>query len=177
MSKDCVSSQLDAKGCKFMSLDSFMMVITLIDHYIIVPFINQHYIVPHPSSVKTTTITTKSESSSLLKSSLDSLNDVSISLNDLIYQSSINQSTSQSSSTLTVVTADLNDNDPTKDARHVEAVYSMWSHFLDFCSSDENSVVKESRLVATPDPFNPINVHTGKTRLAIFMKLSQGKSV
>lgn len=53
------------------------------------------------------------------------------------------------------------------------AVYSIWEHFLDFCVTDINSVVTVPRIVPPLDPYNTINIHTGKKRLPIFIQLSQ----
>ena len=102
---------------------------------LIVPHINQHYIVPHPSSVD-------------LLSDIETFDNTAGNLSD-----------------------------PTKDYRHVSAVYSMWSYFLDFCAIDENSIVIEKRVVEELNPFNLINCHTGNKRLSVFSTLSQGKSL
>jgi len=53
------------------------------------------------------------------------------------------------------------------------AVYSMWENFLDFCKSDPLSVVTIPRNVPPPNPFNRINPYTGRSRLPIFVELSQ----
>lgn len=53
------------------------------------------------------------------------------------------------------------------------AVYSMWEHFLDFLKVDSLSVVTVPRVVPTTDEYNPINPHTGKSRLPVLMYLSQ----
>eukprot|EP01035_Chromulina_nebulosa_P018303 gene18303-23988_t len=117
------------------------------------PHISQKYIVPNPSSLL-------SNESNILDS------------NDSITKST-KLSNSSTNDSITIGAG----YDPTKDYRHVEVVYSLWSHFLDFCKSDINSVVTEPRLVSPPDPCNPFNVHTCRRRLQVFQSLSQGESI
>lgn len=149
----------------------------------VVPHISQSYVVPHPSSVKQSSnesaILDKNMKDNMLSapkslysitSTWDGKSITSGSIMSLLDDGySINSMTSIPAQTAGAY-------DPTKDPRHVAAVYSMWSHFLDFCYSDENSVVKEPRFVATPDCTSPFNAHTGGKRLKVLMTLSQGKS-
>jgi hypothetical protein len=55
------------------------------------------------------------------------------------------------------------------------AVFSMWEHFLDFCKADTLSIVMVPRNVMTSNPLTQHNPYTGKRRLSVFMKLSQGR--
>jgi hypothetical protein len=60
------------------------------------------------------------------------------------------------------------------------AVYSMWQHFLDFCKTDELSVVTVPRAVSqgkgsSMDPYVVKNVYTGRKRLPVFVQLSQDR--
>lgn len=57
---------------------------------------------------------------------------------------------------------------------HAWAVYSVWQHYLDFLYVDELSVVRVPRQVSalTFDPWQPVNGHTGKARLPVFVQLA-----
>jgi len=55
------------------------------------------------------------------------------------------------------------------------AVFSMWEHFLDFCKSDALSIVPVPRKVPTLNPYVATNGYTGKRRLGILVRLSQGQ--
>jgi hypothetical protein len=134
--------------------------------------------VPHPASVKSCESDlnilsdgNNNKPATLLKSSSNSV--LSVSLSQPWDGGSILSTQHASNSSLSTMVS--SSYDPTKDPKHVAAVYSMWSHFLDFCYLDENSIVREPRLVPPPDPTNPFNAHTGGRRLKIFMDLSQSK--
>jgi len=113
------------------------------------PHISQHYVVPHPSSVKV------DEG----KASCANVND---------------ENSSVASGEMTG--AEEVAYDPTKDDRHVAVVYSLWSHFLDVCSYESLSL-KGNTNVALYDPNYPYNCHTNGRRLPNFISLSQGKSL
>jgi len=117
------------------------------------PHISQHYVVPHPSSVKVDD--GKASGANVLDEKLPS---------------------SMSVGEMTGVEEGVYD--PTKDARHVAVVYSLWSHFLDVCScSYESSALKGNTNVALYDPTYPYNCHTNGRRLPNFISLSLGKSL
>ena len=160
----------------------------------IVPHISQNYVVPHPSSVQVS----PQDGKLLLPPNNNNRPSENIfALNRLNPSFSVSSAwdgtsvtgTNTTDSELTDVTnlmPSLNNNtlslglyDPTKDPRHVAAVYSMWSHFLDFCASDINTAVKEPRYVPSTDDASassPFNAHTGGKRLKLFVNLSLGKS-
>lgn len=62
--------------------------------------------------------------------------------------------------------------------RHDEAVYSMWMHFVDFCSACSESVhaasADQAPCFMAPD--RPFNAYTNKFRLPVFRTLSAGLS-
>jgi Zinc finger C-x8-C-x5-C-x3-H type (and similar) len=59
-----------------------------------------------------------------------------------------------------------------REMRNNYAVYSMWSHFLDFLAADPNSVIRIPRRVDPPNAYDEVNQHTGKRRLPVFVSLS-----
>ena len=63
-----------------------------------------------------------------------------------------------------------------REMRNNNAVYSLWSYFLDFLVSDPASVIRIPRLVIPPDALDIMNRHTGRRRLNIFMAMSKGKT-
>lgn len=60
--------------------------------------------------------------------------------------------------------------------RNNNAVYSLWSYFLDFLVSDPASVIRIPRLVIPPDANDIVNRHTGRRRLNLFIAISRGKT-
>ena len=63
-----------------------------------------------------------------------------------------------------------------REMRNNNAVYSLWSYFLDFLVSDPASVIRIPRIVIPPDAADIVNRHTGRRRLNIFMAMSKGKT-
>jgi hypothetical protein len=63
-----------------------------------------------------------------------------------------------------------------REMRNNNAVYSLWSYFLDFLVSDPASVIRIPRLVIPPDANDIVNRHTGRRRLSIFISISRGKT-
>lgn len=62
-----------------------------------------------------------------------------------------------------------------REMRNNNAVYSLWSYFLDFLVSDPASVIRIPRLVIPPDANDLVNRHTGRRRLNLFIGMSRGK--
>ena len=66
-------------------------------------------------------------------------------------------------------------------ARHDQAVYSMWMHFVDFCVANSESVnVNASNADQAPvfsAPDTPVNAYTSLFRLPFFRDLSNGSSI
>lgn len=164
MTRESVNGKLDNRNRKI-NINLYLHLLT--NARMTVPHVSQHYIVPHPSSVSR-------------ESDLGVL-DSPASLPPPHQQQTLGQQTPSLGY------------DPLKDPRHVAGVYcrfppisfvlsltrmaAMWNHFLDFCASDELSIVREPRLVPTKDPTNPFNPHTGGPRLPVFMDLAQGRSI
>lgn len=63
-----------------------------------------------------------------------------------------------------------------REMRNNNAVYSLWSYFLDFLVSDPASVIRIPRLVIPPDANDIVNRHTGRRRLNLFISISKGKT-
>lgn len=62
--------------------------------------------------------------------------------------------------------------------RHDQAVYSMWMHFVDFCSACAASENGRDNIVACYQaPDTPTNAYTKGARLAIFRSLSNSNGV
>jgi hypothetical protein len=64
--------------------------------------------------------------------------------------------------------------------RNNNAVYSLWSFFLDFLATDPASMIRLPSW--SQGSFSPsfddkiVNKHTGRKRLNIFITMSEGKS-
>jgi hypothetical protein len=63
-----------------------------------------------------------------------------------------------------------------REMRNNNAVYSLWSYFLDFLVSDPASVIRIPRSVVLPDANDIVNRHTGRRRLNLFITMSKGKT-
>lgn len=63
-----------------------------------------------------------------------------------------------------------------REMRNNNAVYSLWSYFLDFLVSDPASVIRIPRLVIPSDANDIVNRHTGRRRLNLFISMSKGKT-
>jgi hypothetical protein len=60
-----------------------------------------------------------------------------------------------------------------RELRTAIAVYSMWNYYLDFLATDPLSTVSHiPRRVPAAKPADPVNRHTGRRRLPIFVKLA-----
>lgn len=64
-----------------------------------------------------------------------------------------------------------------RDMRNNDAVYSLWSYFLDFLVTDPASVIRVPRWSLPLDAEEKVNKHTGKRRLGLFIAMSEGKHV
>lgn len=63
-----------------------------------------------------------------------------------------------------------------REMRNNNAVYSLWSYFLDFLVTDPASVIRIPRSVVLPDANDNVNRHTGRRRLDLFIAMSKGKT-
>jgi hypothetical protein len=61
--------------------------------------------------------------------------------------------------------------------RNNDAVYSLWSYFLDFLVTDPASVNRVPRWSIPIVVEEKVNKHTGKRRLSLFVTMSEGKGV
>jgi hypothetical protein len=64
-----------------------------------------------------------------------------------------------------------------RDMRNNDAVYSLWSYFLDFLVTDPASVIRVPRWSIPIAAEEKVNKHTGKRRLNLFVTMSEGKCV
>lgn len=63
----------------------------------------------------------------------------------------------------------------TRDVRNNDAVYSLWSYFLDFLVTDPASMIQIPRWSLPLVANERVNKHTGKRRLNLFVTMSEGK--
>lgn len=63
-----------------------------------------------------------------------------------------------------------------RDMRNNNAVFSLWSYFLEFLATDPASMIRVPSWSIPPVADEKVNKHTGRKRLDLFIAMSEGKS-